>query len=748
MGQILKKEFGLSKQSRIGVLTLLFLLAVLSIFVFERIKTHISGVVLENGRENIIKISELNARAIYKDMSNKQSLMLSFAASLSDGRKYDGDLLLGKMSLYAENYDFYSMGILTKDGMLHTMTDLDLDVSDRWPYEEALEGKPIISKSVPSADGSGVKINVLTAPVFYDGKLEYVVVGAYGSDSLAETLGTDVYGEDGAGVLIDDQGQVVVYPESGVNDTYLEILEYIDTNAAITPESVKKGEAIFKYKDERYFVLIAPVGMNDWYLASCAREREVFSGTQIILRSVLHGMTFLWVQIFVALGIALGINMRYQKKMQTVVFEDRLIRAKNFEYLRIYYPHIPKEERDKMVFAVLDVDKFKEFNFIYGSKNGDRLLKYIYRAFSETLLDDRIFRNTADQFTALIRFEEEDEIKDKMKLLYDRFARDVEKKLIQPFELSVGMCMMRNYDTLQAVFSDAMIAKNTIKGNHVRKYAFYDEQMSRQRRDDMEMESAFQDAVRNREFKIFYQPKYDMRTGRIVGAEALARWIRPDGTKIFPGKFIPCFEASGQIVALDEIILENVCRQMKEMERKGVEVKRVSINLSRVHLKYPGIIDKLEDIIRTTDFDPSRLSFEITESAMYEDNIPLNRIVERLHNVGCRVEMDDYGTGASGLGSMANVAFDAIKLDKSFIDRIGDPKMNAVIRSTIRLASELGMKILAEGVEEAEQADKLKEWGCYYAQGFYYARPVPAKEYRAMLEAQSRENHSEETADE
>ena len=281
-----------------------------------------------------------------------------------------------------------------------------------------------------------------------------------------------------------------------------------------------------------------------------------------------------------------------------------------------------------------------------------------------------------------------------------------------------------------------MIAKNVAKSNPLIIYAFFDKNLRRTSLHNAEIKSSFLPALRNQEFHVYYQPKFDMRTRRIIGSEALVRWIKEDGTMVSPANFIPCFERTGQILQLDEAILDMVCNQMDRMQLAGIDIPRVSINLSRFHLEKPYIIDKIESYINTLGLDPSKLAFEITESAMQDDKIILSDIVFRLHQLGCRVDMDDYGTGISSLQSLANIDFDVIKLEQSFIRNIGQPKMEHVTQSTIELANMLDLQLVAEGVKTQEQVDFLIQKGCYYAQGYFYSKSVPFEDYLKTLKEQ------------
>ena len=508
-------------------------------------------------------------------------------------------------------------------------------------------------------------------------------------------------------------------------------MKHVNDRSEIIPD--ERGDQHFEYNGEQYYAHFEHLGINDWYLMTCVREEDVFSDANRIIRTVFVGMGLLWLMILSAIFVTVYSVSDSRKQLRKAVFYDELLNIGNGNFLPVFFRKLSPKEMDSMYLTIFDIDKFKEFNYIYGEECGDELLRYITRVFREELPDDYLFRYLADHFVVLIHSDNKREYTEKFEKVLDRFRRDIDSRRIQPFDISAGVKKMRRGEAFRRIMSDALIAKGTVKGIQLQQYAFYDEAILHRRMNYMEMESDFSRALRENEFRVYYQPKYDMCTGRIVGAEALVRWVKKDGTIVSPGTFIPCFEASRQIILLDEAMLVSVCRQMKEMEQDGLSVKKVSVNLSRVHLRHPGILPKIEKIVKDSGIDPAKLSFEITESALYEDSIPLKNIVDFIHRLGCKVDMDDYGIGVSGPNALAANAFDVVKLDKSFIDGIGDERMEAVIRSTITLSRTLGMEILAEGVEQKYQADSLIRWGCTVAQGFYYSPPVPEAEYRRLL---------------
>ena len=737
MDKVLKREFGITRANRIVLLFSVTMFALVTIVIYHWVIGDIVTDALEEGRANMTNICELNAELVDKEIENRRYMMASIANYMRDSRIEDRERILVKLQAFVEKYNMHNMGLLTPDGILYTTSGKTIDVTDFPQYMNALQAaqidKDYISESFMPADGGERRVNLFTAPVRRDGTLKYVVTATYFSEELTATMNVSALDEKGYNFLMLPSGGMAVQPRHNNDAEYQELMEYIHKNQGIAPR--ESGFDHFKFKGESYVVRYELIGVNNWYLMTCMREGEVFARPRSIIFGVGMAVGLLWLLVLFSLGMMSLMMNRFHKRMQQTVYKDRLLGQNNFAYLQVVFPHMTAAERREQALVALDVDKFKEYNFLYGTEEGDELLRFIDRAFREALPRDEIYRSSADLFVAMLRYRSQTELVNKLDAYMQRLTDGVERGEVQPFEPALGVRMMDGTEAFAEVYSDAIIAKNTTKGNHRRHYAIYNEEMRKKRLADMEMESEFQSALHNDEFKVFYQPKYDMRTGRIVGSEALVRWFKPDGTIVSPGVFIPCFEESRQIIDLDEDMLRKVCRQMKEMQRDGLPVQPVSINLSRVHLRHPGIGDKIGAILNQRGIDPALLQFEITESALYVDNIPLQEVVTQLHKLGCMVNMDDYGTGVSSARSLANIAFDVVKIDKSFIDEIEDDKMGSVIRSTINLAADLGMQVIAEGVEQKSQADRLVAWGCYHAQGYFYSKPVPEAEYRAMLAA-------------
>ena len=239
-------------------------------------------------------------------------------------------------------------------------------------------------------------------------------------------------------------------------------------------------------------------------------------------------------------------------------------------------------------------------------------------------------------------------------------------------------------------------------------------------------------SLENNCFEVWYQPKYDPETERMVGAEGLIRWRDEKGNVIPPGKFIPLFERDGLIKVLDEYVFRKVCMQQLEWQKQGKEIIPVSINLSRASLYFDSVVSRYQQIADEIGVKTHLVPIEITESAAI-DNDNIKGLADKFHDNGFPLLVDDFGSGYSSLATLNMKCFDTLKIDKSLIDYIGDFSGERLLEHTILLAKELGLCVTAEGVEREEQVDFLKQMKCDSIQGYYYSRPLPKEEFEKLL---------------
>ena len=278
------------------------------------------------------------------------------------------------------------------------------------------------------------------------------------------------------------------------------------------------------------------------------------------------------------------------------------------------------------------------------------------------------------------------------------------------------------------------MAVKSISKEFKQSIAFFTQEMNQKLLAQRQMENDFKDAIKNREFVVYFQPKYDVQSEQIVGAEALVRWQKEDGTLISPGLFIPLFESDGLVVQLDEYVFETVCRFQKDRIEQGLPIIPISVNLSRASIHFSDVVQRYVNIIKENEIPFSCVPIELTESAaLYSQQIL--EITDQMVNAGFKLHMDDFGAGYSSLTTLNELKFTTVKLDKSLIDYIAKPRGMKIVQQTIDLGHGLDMKVVAEGVETKEQRDCLIEMNCDEIQGFYYSKPLKQDDFIEKLRA-------------
>ncbi len=441
---------------------------------------------------------------------------------------------------------------------------------------------------------------------------------------------------------------------------------------------------------------------------------------------------FIWliVLLIIFFSIVFGLLSfsHYKKRIYHSVFIDELTGGENYEYLEKTFS-IKKEKNSYLI--SLDIDDFNTFNLAYGMYKGDELLRYIYHTFKKETLTNRIYHKHSDYFVAIINADSKDILESKIKKFIYRVKMDISQGIIVPFSMAIGISKIK--ESLELAYEESLLAKNNVRKTDIT-YSFYDMKIKMEQLKNMRVNTAFEKAINNHEFEVYYQPKYNIQTKKIIGVEALIRWVKADGTLILPDEFIPSLELSGKIVKLDEIVIEMVCSQMQEMLQDKLKIKKVSINLSRIELKRPNLIfNKINQIINKYQLDPNFLSFEITESAFYRNEKSVIDLIDNLHQLGCQVELDDFGKGMSGLEILTKANFDTVKLDRYFLMDLDDYKITTTTKSIIEMVSNLKMNFIAEGVETLRQEQFLLSNNCVFAQGYLYSKPISKDAYLQLL---------------
>ena len=386
----------------------------------------------------------------------------------------------------------------------------------------------------------------------------------------------------------------------------------------------------------------------------------------------------------------------------------------------------------KYAFLYLDVLRFKVINDIFNVEEGDRLLIFIASHLMSLFSEDSIVtRVSSDRFAIFTKTENEQLEENLNRYLFELSEYELPYEIVS----NIGIYITSRTDLpAQAMLDRAILAHSTVKGDYIRRYAYYTSEVRDAILGEHEITGIMNLALETNQFVIYYQPQFNHIDKTMVGAEALVRWIHPQRGVISPGKFIPIFEKNGFITKVDLYIFEQVCRFIKNCLEKKIEIIPISVNISRRDIYHPGLAKKLEEIRIKYDVPVKLIRLEVTESATIDGIQRISDFISEVHRYGYVVEMDDFGSAYSSLNSLKSIDLDILKLDMKFLSDEGNTNNGSIILSSVvRMAKWLGFPIIAEGVENKEQADFLLSIGSCYVQGYLYSKPVPEDEFMQMM---------------
>ena len=387
-----------------------------------------------------------------------------------------------------------------------------------------------------------------------------------------------------------------------------------------------------------------------------------------------------------------------------------------------------------------DVDHFKLFNDLHGLDCGDELLRYLGRALALRFSPDGaqpLARLAADTFALCATDIRPERV--------ERILVDISSECPNGIDAIVRAGVYRIEDPASPVSimcDRAVIALRTVKGSYFDRVALYDPGMREALVLEREVVAGIESALREDRIELFLQPKCNIRTGKIVGAEALARWRHPERGIVAPGEFIPLIERNGLVRSLDLRVWEKTAAWIRGLIDEGVQPVPVSVNVSRADIYLVDVAAELHALVERYGIDPSLIEVEITESAYSERPDRIVAAFDALAERGFTVLMDDFGSGYSSLNMLKDINVDVLKIDMRFLDR-DDRRSKDIMESVIRMARWLDLPVIAEGVETREQVNFLLDVGCSYAQGYYYARPMEAAAFEALLTDGSKVQHEQ-----
>ena len=431
-----------------------------------------------------------------------------------------------------------------------------------------------------------------------------------------------------------------------------------------------------------------------------------------------------------------------QETIEQLAFYDPLTELPNrrllADRLSQAIEHADRNPEALVATLVFDLDNFKTVNDSLGHNLGDELLKKVAQIFSQQVRsEDTVSRQGGDEFTIVLAgMKSVGKIADIADAIIQRLKMPIELSGNQVvIGTSIGVAVYpldaKDRDGLLHCADMAMYhAKEEGKNN----FQFYTAEMNDKAHNRLIMEGKLRTAIEQSQFTLFYQPQVDLKSGQLIGVEALIRWIDPDKGMISPLEFIPLAEETGLIGPLGDWVIRTACREMADMQRQGIPEIKVAVNVSAYQFSHgEQLISCIEEALNSSDLRPECLSLELTESILIVDIKETTKLLERLRKLNITLAVDDFGTGYSSLSYLKQFPIDVLKIDQSFIrDILDDDSDKAIVNAIIALARQLDLEVLAEGVETPEHHAYLQQQVCDYAQGYLYCKPIPAEELLAL----------------
>lgn len=692
------------------------------------------------------EISEQEVQVLCKEIEKGKQTLSNLAVYIGQDESLDMGVVLQRLMAVDDVNGFKRMGIIRSDGQAYTTDAKVMYLGDREYFKISMDGEEAVSDTLIDVEGGG-KINVYSAPVTFQDGSRCVLFATYEMVFFENTISTTTFKGTGHSYVVKKDGEHIAgqSEEDGFGDfeNLFEMLRSSEKNqAAVSQMKTDMGNgasgSVTITLGSKSYIYYQPLDINGWYLLNVVPvsvvDRDI-NGSLVL--------TYLFAFICIIALIILLLNIgrerrRSREAIEKAAFVDPVTGGNTFAKFKLDAQSVLRTDRGgSYVMAVLNILKFQYINDLFGYEEGNRALRYIAGVILRNLTEEENFgRKEGDHFIILMKYESDEAVQKRMEEMIEDvcgFARQ-EKK---PYEIKMLAGVYKIEERMIPVDTMADRAEMALTRDDRKPFeccTFYDDTIRNKKIREKEIEDSFEEALRAGEFVVYYQPKYDIRKDRFFGAEALIRWRTSDGSLVAPDAFIGIYEGNGMIVRLDQYVFERVCLQIRKWLDLGYEVTPVSINVSKVHLYRTDFVESYLEIISRYKVPVELIQLELTETVLFDNEKILKKILEEFRRAGIQILMDDFGSGYTSIGMLKDMPIDEIKLDKSLVDDYGQSvRVQKILKSIISLSHELGLEVVAEGVEIKQEYDYLAKIGCDYIQGYYCSRPLPVDSYTKLV---------------
>lgn len=654
---------------------------------------------------------------------------------------------------YEAYYKFTDLAYVSADGYSYKKKEKTyvktLPETDRQYIEEILDSAAAYSKVITAEDAENRVSLILAKPVLQDFELKGFFVAYIDITDMFEEKAFNQQKKIGECYLLDGEGKILLRSSDAVRieknekDFQIGILKYTGGSEA-DEQSLQNAINELK-KGKKGFISLKTMENNSLQISySCLSSvKNIYfvsfyddnlvddSIHPLIINSVISCTVIIVLMVIVILFVwssAKNANMTIEK----LAYEDPVTKGRNLNFFKEFavstlnvYREIP------FVIYRFDIANFRYINEAYGHQKADEVLKSCIQNFEVIFAENELcVRMNSDQFLAILV--NDNNVNQRLAQYHERVNMDARSIGIKyPIRFKTGIYQCKKHESnIDVMIDHANVARKSLNGDEKEMTAVYSDRIITNMQKTNRIESDMQHALATGEFKLFLQPKWDIYEDRICGAEALVRWIKADGTMVYPNEFIPIFENNGFVEKLDFYMLELVCQQIRTLMDVGRMIMPVSVNQSRLLLHSPDYVSNVEKIIKKYAIPENIIELEITETVFLDERELMIDTMNQLKKCGVRLAMDDFGSGYSSLNMLKDIPFDIIKIDRDFFsESVTSATSQWILQKIIEMSAGLGMEVICEGVETREQINLLQTIGCRRVQGYFYSKPIPAGEF-------------------
>lgn len=570
-----------------------------------------------------------------------------------------------------------------------------------------------------------------------DGK-NHVLIGVHSRKTMQQIISSSAFQGQTLSCIVDSRGDTVLSPTDAKPFADLDSLFKDNGEADGIQADMAAGRAgslDFTSVTGRHNLLTYnPLQNSQWYLLTIMPVDLLAGNASTFFLRTMAVVLALALIFLVFLRMLYRISSDSQKQLSLLAYQDDVTGGMNNAAFQQRYREEQRLSRPTIV--LLNVRRFKLINEKLGYGAGNRILRLINQELDVSLngkAGEFVARSEMDNFFLCVDGQDPERIRERVQTMEKSINRRV--STVYPgvrLSFAAGCCIVEDRaEDIRILQDRTRIALRDESVTEENSCAFYSEKIAQRLKGEQDLNTIFDTSLEDRDFLVYLQPKVNLKTGRLSGAEALVRWNHPERGVISPGDFIPMLERNGKICRLDFYMFEEICKFYWLRREQGKPWHTVSVNLSRYHFYEDGFLDKFQAVRQRYGLPDGAIEFELTESMFFdrEHNERIKKGIRQMHEMGFRCSMDDFGSGYSSLGILKEFDVDVIKMDRSFFLDMGSEKARDIIRSVVELAAKLNMETVAEGIEDTEQMEFLHSIQCDTVQGYYFSKPLPINDY-------------------